>query len=111
MNTATNVRKPRQVTRTVRLKLAPSEGGPGIINIVAGKVDQDYFVMPFLTDFGRGFLLEKTGGMKDDRYHINLNGGHSTCECDGFLHHGMCKDGKGCKHIASLAALVAQGEL
>ena len=113
MHTVTNTTRPRKpLARTVRLKLAPSEYGPGIINITAGKVSQDYFFLSFPTDFGRGFLLEKTGGEDDTQYHVNVNGADSRCECDGFLNHGMaCNGGTGCKHIGALRKLMDEGKL
>jgi hypothetical protein len=112
MSTATKTRTPRQVTRTVRLKLAPHADAPGIVNIAVGKAEQDYLVLPLPSDFGRSFLLEKTDGQDATQYHVCLNGEHSTCECEGFLRHGIaCNGGTGCKHIGGLNALVAEGKL
>jgi hypothetical protein len=107
MNTATKVCKPRQVKRTVRLKLAPSEFGPGIINITAGKVDQDYFFLSFPSDFGRAFLLEKTGGIEDDQYHVNLDLIEGKHRCDCLGHSRWQK----CKHVDGLLALIKAGKL
>jgi hypothetical protein len=47
-----------------------------------------------------------------DPYHVHFDRtlGHS-CTCLGFLHHGMGKDGKGCRHIAALAELLGRGLL
>jgi hypothetical protein len=43
--------------------------------------------------------------------HVLLDGQASFCTCQGFEKHGMCRDGRGCRHIAALAALVAAKRL
>jgi hypothetical protein len=107
MSTVTKTRKPRQVVRTIRLTLRPFEGNPGMVTIRAGKVVNDYFVLPINSAFGRSFLLEKTGGEADDQYHVCLNfeGDRHLCDCKGALKHGHCK------HSAGLEALVKAGKL
>ncbi len=43
-------------------------------------------------------------------YHVVLDGACSSCECLGFLRHGMAR-GAGCRHVAALAALRRKGVL
>jgi hypothetical protein len=43
--------------------------------------------------------------------HVLLDGAGSLCTCVGFEKHGMCRSGLGCRHIASLTALVRAGRL
>lgn len=112
MTIPSGARKPRQrkpVVRTIRLELAPSEGGPGVVHIQVGKDEADYFLRPLASDFGQAFALEKFGwqrrGDEPDIYHVLLAGDQSTCECQGFLRWNHCK------HVEGLAALVARGKL
>jgi hypothetical protein len=116
------VRKPRKVTRTVRLALEPFQGNPGVleIRITSGvRVPRtevfEYLVFPLAADFGRAFRLDKfrdAGDEEQTSYSVNLDGPRSTCECTGFLRHGMeANGGKGCKHIAGLQTLVNFGKL
>jgi hypothetical protein len=102
-------RKP--ALRKVRVWADPTSAMPGIVTITAGRLATDYYLTPLPSDFGRAFRLEKFSTQGVETYHVLLNGGHSTCECKGFLKHGMCKDGRGCKHIASLTALKERGKV
>ena len=100
-------RKPRpRPERSIRLEVRPEGDGPGIVRITVGAKHTDYFLYPLVTDFGRGFRLEKVDPIGDGSgYHVNLDGDRRSCECKGFLRHGHCK------HADGLAALVAAGQL
>jgi hypothetical protein len=112
MSTVTKTRTSRKpVARSVRVWDDPTPTMPGIVTITAGKLATDYYLTPLPSDFGRAFQLEKFTTQGEENYHVLLNGEHSTCECKGFLKHGLCKDGRGCKHIASLNALKERGKL
>jgi hypothetical protein len=71
-----------------------------------------YHLKPIPADFGTAFELTKFSTDGGDTYHVHFDRtlGHS-CTCLGFLHHGMCKDGRGCRHIAALAELLGRGLL
>jgi hypothetical protein len=109
MSSATKTRKPRQVVRTITLKLNPFEGNPGVVRIkvVDGKrtTEHDYLLTPLASDFGTAFRLEKTGEPDGETYHVNLDGEKSSCECKGHMRHGRCK------HVDGLTALVRAGKL
>jgi hypothetical protein len=125
MSTITRPRAARQVTRTIRLDLAPFGGNPGIctISVTTGvKVKRtltvDYFLRVLKADFGAAaFELEKFSTQTGDDeepgpYQILLDGPNSTCSCKGFLRHGMAANGgTGCKHIGGVQALVNAGKL
>ena len=117
---ATRTRKPApKPTREVKVLNGPSAADTAsliCITLLRGKkvVRADlelYFVTPIASDFGRAFMLDKSstspdGGVEGmNHYCCCLNGTESTCECMGFLAHGHCK------HIESLAELVAAGLL
>ena len=51
---------------------------------------------------GHGVELTKADGT---RYHVNLNGPASTCDCKGHVSHGHCK------HVDALLALTAAGKV
>ena len=65
----------------------------------------DYFVIPLHPDADvavRAFRFKKSSG---ESYDVRLDAeGHFGCECKGFLRWGMCRDGRGCKHIKCLVA-------
>jgi hypothetical protein len=65
----------------------------------------DYFVIPLAPDpevAVRAFRFKKADGTT---YDVSWNAeGRFSCECLGFLKHGMCKDGRGCKHVRCLVA-------
>ena len=66
----------------------------------------DYHVIPLAPDLEvatHAFRLKKAA--TGETYDVSCGvEGHFTCECKGFLRWGMCKDGKGCKHIRCLVA-------
>ena len=67
------------------------------------------------TAFGKAaFHLQKadTGDGPGEEYDVLLDGQFSTCECKGFLRHGMkAAGGSGCKHIAGCKAALDAGQL
>jgi hypothetical protein len=54
------------------------------------------------------FRLTKTDGTVHD---VLLHGQQSLCDCKGFERFGMCKDGKGCRHVAALTKLRQLGKV
>jgi hypothetical protein len=115
---ATKTRTRKQPERKVRL-VRPVADGMGALQIISRGETHNYLVFPLNSDFGVAFRLVKQElvpvepGMwelKDTaRYDVCLDGQQSVCGCVGFEHHGMCRDGKGCKHIAALAVLRSRG--
>jgi hypothetical protein len=113
----TRPRKPRpQPQRFIRLLAGLYGGsGPGVVRIRVGTEPAvDYLVTELPHDFGasaRAFCLQKCGvnaGNGNETYHILIDGSRSSCECPGFLRHGLGKSGTGCKHIAGLTALITR---
>ena len=117
---ATNSRKPVKPARTVELLSRPDP--IGLLAITVGKDRTGYLLERVPADFGAAYgltklvLVEIEPGVHEQRcadtYHVHFDatlGDSRTCL--GFLHHGMCKDGKGCRHIAALAELRGQGLL
>jgi hypothetical protein len=73
-----------------------------------------YRVESIPCDFGRAaFRLHKAdkGDGEPAVYDVLLDGADSRCDCRGFERHGMCKDGKGCRHVAGLTAALDAGAL
>jgi hypothetical protein len=105
-------RKPaRKPSRSARLARV---GTATVLWITQGQDTTAYRVQPLNAEFGAA-AFRLTRAIKGDGvaevYDVLLDGDRSLCDCKGFLKHGMCKDGRGCKHIASLAALIAAGHL
>ena len=73
--------------------------------------DQFYHLAPIPSDWGRAFEVRKLQADGGECYHVHLTSDGPTCDCRGFLQHGMCKGGRGCKHIAALTALDGRGQL
>ncbi len=107
--TKTNAtKKPERSVKVVRL------GDAVILWITAGAEVTAYRVTALQAQFGQAaFRLQKAdkGDGTAEVYEVLLDGPRSTCECRGFLRYGMCADGKGCRHIASLNAAIASGQL
>jgi hypothetical protein len=90
-----------------------TDGGPiaGDLTIKNRRVYVTYTVTEFPSGWdGRGFYLSKqtTGSDPTEEAYscfIARNGEDKQCECKGFAHTG------GCKHLATLAALIANGWL
>jgi len=100
-----------KVERTA--KVTRSSDGATVLWLTVGKEVSAYLVKPLQSAFGTAFRLVKAdkGNHSGAEYDVLLDGSRSTCECQGFLRHGMCKDGHGCKHIAGLTAAIAVGSL
>jgi SWIM zinc finger len=120
MATSTQSRKPVKPARTVQLLRRPDP--IGLLAITVGKGRTGYMLERIPADFGATFALTKLvlveiePGVHEQRnadtYHVHFDRTLGDfCTCLGFLHHGMCKDGKGCRHIAALAELRGQGLL
>ncbi|HTU18978.1 MAG TPA: hypothetical protein VMG10_13035 [Gemmataceae bacterium] len=89
-------------------------GDAYILWLTVGKDITAYRVLPLDSQMGGvAFRLEKAdkGNGERESYEVLLDGQQSRCCCKGFEQHGMCKDGKGCKHIAGLTAAVAAKQL
>ena len=106
--------------RTVQLLGRPDP--IGLLAITVGKLRNSYLLQRVPADFGAAYALTKLvlveiePGVHEQRhaetYHVHFDRTlGDSCTCLGFLHHGMGKDGKGCKHIAALAELRGQGLL
>ena len=108
MATTTKAHSRRKPERRIRL-IRPIQDGMGAVQITIGGEPHNYLILPFPSDFGSAFrlikqeLVPQTEGfyeLKDTaRYHVNLNGPLSTCECLGFCKHGHCK------HVEGLTVL------
>ncbi|MGH7169719.1 MAG: hypothetical protein ACRELF_13040 [Gemmataceae bacterium] len=78
-----------------------------LLFITEGRKVSSYFLEPL--DTPNAYQLTKNDGTV---YNVLLAGSDSLCDCKGFEHRGMqTKDGKGCKHVASLTALQQLGKL
>jgi hypothetical protein len=100
-------RKPRQKpARFVRLLVKPDGKATGVVRLTVGKESADYLLTIIPADYGRGFKLVKVGiDATEGEYAVNIDGDRRSCECKGFLRHAHCK------HVESLAALIAAGKL
>jgi hypothetical protein len=112
--------------RFVRLLQPPTESHPvGLLQMQVGDEPATcYLVENEENEFGfRAFVLIKLslvevegspGQFQHENgppYHVLLDGAGSLCSCAGYERHGMCHDGRGCRHIAACAALVRAGLL
>jgi hypothetical protein len=72
--------------------------------------DFHYLLRPVASQLGgAGFVLVKvTDSAERPTYSVNLDGARSTCDCPGHTFH---RQGKPCKHIEALLALLAAGKL
>jgi hypothetical protein len=104
---STRQRKPRpKPARSIRLCVKPDGDAPGVVRIVVGKEQADYFLTVIPADFGRGFRVEKIGlECTESAYHVNIDGDKRSCECKGHLRWHKCK------HADGIAALIAAGKL
>ena len=84
-----------------RLPIANSVGQV-IEDRLVEKIHRAFVAMLASEIGGQGMLLTKHDGSK---YHVRLDGEHSTCECKGYLRWSHCK------HIESLLALEQAGKL
>jgi hypothetical protein len=110
MTTTTKTRKP--VTRSAKVTRL---GDATILWLTVDKNVTAYRVTPLPCAFGKAaFHLQKAdkGDGQPEEYDVLLDGQRSTCECKGFLRHGMkAADGRGCKHVAGCQAAVNAGQL
>jgi hypothetical protein len=112
MSTTTKAQSRRKPERRIRL-VKPIQDGMGAVQISIGGEPHNYLIFPLTSDFGSAFrlikqeLVPQTEGFYElqdtARYHVNLNGQQSTCECLGFLKHNHCK------HVEGLAVLRQRG--
>jgi hypothetical protein len=87
-----------------------SDGSKVLWLTIGGDV-QSYALKPLASDFGTAFRLTKAdrGDGHAEQYDVCLlQGGRSTCECLGHLHHGQKTV---CKHIAAMGVLQKRGLL
>jgi hypothetical protein len=89
-------------------------GNSLVLWLTVGKNTTAYRVLSIASQMGGiAFRLEKAdkGDGEPEVYDVLLDGCRSRCCCRGFEQHGMCRDGKGCKHIAGLQAAIAAKQL
>jgi hypothetical protein len=106
MTTATKTRKPQP--RTAHLQTL---GTTRVLWLTVGKNTTAYHLEALDSDFGAAYRLSKAdnGDGTPEVYDVCLiQGGRSTCECLGFLHHGHKTT---CKHVAALFQLQKRGLL
>jgi hypothetical protein len=120
MATVPSSRSRVKPARTVALLGRPDP--VGLLAITVGKDRTSYLLERIPADFGAAYsltklvLVEIEPGVHEQRqadpYHVHFDKAlGDSCTCLGFLHHGMGKDGKGCRHLAALAELRGQGLL
>jgi hypothetical protein len=92
--------KKRASPRSVRLVCPPDSSGVGIFCVAARSKLTFYAFKEIPCDIGgRGFVVHRLG--LGQVYHVRIGGpAECSCECLGFLAHGMCK------HIQGLKALL-----
>jgi hypothetical protein len=102
MTTATKSRPRKQVQRTLQFVRT------GLVNQLWIKQGHktDGYTVEDTSAYNNAdlptFRLIKTDGTVHD---VLLDGPQSLCDCKGFERFGMCKDGRGCRHIAALTKL------
>jgi hypothetical protein len=90
------------------LEITAGEEGPALY-LVENEANEFGFRAFVVTKLTRREVEGSPGQFTQEAgpaYHVLLDGGASVCECLGFLHRGMGREAKGCRHIAALAALV-----
>jgi hypothetical protein len=116
MTTITEARPPVKAGRARRpaprvARLSPPVNGCHALELAVGKDVCRYWLEPLASDFGRAFRLEKwdtTPGTDEEQsaYELVIDpAGFSSCTCKGWCRHQRCK------HLAGLAALIAEGRL
>jgi hypothetical protein len=95
--------EPDGSARTIRLVQQPTFDGVGIFCIRDGRQSVFYAFREIpCTIGGRGFAVHKLG--LGTLYHVRVGRREEcSCECLGFLAHGMCR------HVLGLKALVRNG--
>lgn len=91
--------------RSIRLVRPPAAEEPGVFCILDGAVSTFYTFQEVPCDIGgRGFALHRLG--LGSLYHVRVGQEQDcSCECLGYLRHGLCK------HILGLLALMNHGQL
>ena len=108
---ATATKSPKIQTRSAKVVRL---GDAVILWLTTGRDITAYRVRPLESQMGGiAFRLEKAdkGDGQRETYDVLIDGPRSLCCCKGFEQHGLCKDGKGCKHIAGLTAALDAGQL
>jgi hypothetical protein len=104
--------KSRPVTRSAKVTHL---GDAIILWLTVDKNVTAYRVTALPHAFGKAaFHLQKAdkGDGQPEEYDVLLDGPRSSCECKGFLRHGMkAAGGKGCKHVAGCQAALDAGQL
>ena len=76
--------------RLVRLLIRPLGRAPGVVRLRVGKATADYYLFAIPADFGIGFRVVKIGlHVTEGEYAVNIDGPKRSCECKGFLRHGL----------------------
>ncbi len=86
--------------RSLRLVRQPDESGVGVVCLSSGTKQAFYTFKEVPCEIGgRGFVMHRLG--LGELYHVRIGRPEDrSCECLGFLAHGMCK------HVLALTALV-----
>jgi hypothetical protein len=99
----------RKAKKAAEIKFtAGVNAGTGLLEIVAARSTDEYLVVEFAADGGRGFRLAKVSAGTDteaDGYDVFCSRFGPRCECKGFLFAGHCKHGD------AVAVLVREGQL
>ncbi len=128
MATATRTRKSTRKPEPRHVSISKPVNGCYAIALTIGEGEKakryHYFLEPIAADFGIGFRFEKfvqdqaEGEPSEYAVNIDLQQGHHTCECKGFLRHGMtcgknrsADEQRGCKHVASVLSLLQSGRI
>jgi hypothetical protein len=95
--------EPADRERTIRLVRPPTAEGIGIFSILDGRRSTFYTFREIPCDIGgRGFAVHKLG--LGTLYHVRVGRREEcSCECLGFLAHGVCR------HVLGLRALLREG--
>lgn len=93
----------------VRKATVQTIGGATVLWLTAGKLTTAYRLERLDTEIGGvAFQLSKAHQCGDDEpevYRVLLNGWDTSCTCPGHTFHNHCK------HVDSLAALLAAGKV
>ena len=97
--------EPASNDRTVRLVQPPTADQVGVLAIEDKRKTTFYAFREIPSDIGgRGFALHKLG--LGTLYHVRIGKPQDcSCECLGFLRHGICR------HVLGLEALIREGKL
>lgn len=97
--------KKRHSERTIRLVRPPDDTGAGVVCFTRGAKLEFYAVKEIPCDIGgRGFAMHRLG--LGSLYFVRVGKAEDcSCECLGFLAHGVCK------HVQGLLALTQHGAI